>query len=126
MFALIPDYLFWHYRYGGKDVRNFSKNIIWFLWNFFSISLLLRTLFVPWQRLDEHGQKGNLQSYFEAFIITTVMRIVGAGIRLVFIAIGLVVIVVALIALIALSIVWFIVPFILLGAFITGFIFLFI
>lgn len=110
MLALVPDYLHWHYRYGKKDTRIFFVNIIWFLWHFFSIGLLLRTLLVPWQRLDEHGRKGNLQSYFEAFILTTLMRLVGAGMRLVFISFGLIAISCTFLIGIFISLVWIILP----------------
>lgn len=126
MFSLIPDYFYWHYVYGGKEVRNFFKNIVWFLWNFFSIELLLKTLFVPWQRLREDGRKGDLWSYVEAFIITTLMRVIGAGMRTIFIAVGLVVISIILLIGIVISLVWFIIPLILVGALITGIIFLFL
>jgi len=126
MFSLIPDYFYWHYTYGGKDVRNFFKNIVWFLWNFFSIELLLKTLFVPWQRLQEQGRKGDLRSYVEAFIITTLMRIIGAGMRIIFIVVGLLVIGVVSVIGIVVSLVWFFIPLILVGAFITGIIFLFL
>ena len=126
MFSLIPDYFYWHYTYGGKDVRNFFKNIIWFLWNFFSIELLAKTLFVPWQRLQEQGRKGDLQSYVEAFIITTLMRIIGACMRIILISIGAVVTSFVLIVGVFVSLVWFVIPFILVGAFITGIIFLFL
>jgi hypothetical protein len=124
MFSLVPEYFYWHYRYGSKDVRVFFGNIIWFLWNFFSVGLLLRTLFVPWQRLDEHGQKGNIQSYFEAFVITTMMRFVGAFIRIIFIILGLIVVaIVSVIAFFA-SILWLIIPVLPLALFVLGFYFI--
>ena len=126
MFSLIPDYFYWHYTYGGKDVRNFFKNIVWFLWNFFSIELLAETLFVPWQRLQEQGRKGDLWSYVEAFIITTMMRIIGACMRLILIIMGLVVTSFVLIVGVIVSLVWFAMPVLLVGAFITGIVFLFL
>jgi len=126
MFSIIPDYFYWHYTYGGKDVRNFFKNIVWFLWNFFSVGLLVQTLFVPWQRLREHGRKGDIQSYFEAFIITTLMRIIGAGMRLILITIGIIVTSFAVIIGAIVSLVWFIIPLIMVAGFITGVVFLFI
>ncbi|MFA6297087.1 MAG: hypothetical protein WC629_00835 [Candidatus Paceibacterota bacterium] len=126
MFSIIPDYFYWHYRYGGKDVQDFFKNIVWFLWNFFSVGLLMKTLFVPWQRLREYGRKGDLWSYVEAFIITTLMRIIGAGMRLIFITIGIIATSIVLVIGIVVSLVWFIIPLLMVGGFITGIVFLFI
>src|SRR5688572_8031457 len=106
----LMDYLFWHYRNGISDAKNLSKNLLWFLWNFFSINLLLKTLFSPWQKLNERRTKGSLQSFFESLVINTLMRLVGAVIRLIFIFLGLIIIAFSAVLLFFFNILWLIMP----------------
>lgn len=96
------------------------SNYLWFVGNFFSINLLLKTLISPWKRLSVSGGKGGEESFVGAFIINTLMRIVGLFIRLFTISIG----VVCLIAVVGLSVlvalVWLCLPAIIIGMFFAG------
>lgn len=118
-------YLRWHYEKGPRDVLEFSKNILWFIWNFFSVTLLFKTLFYPWQRLEEHHKRGDLAGLTEALIINTLMRLIGAFIRIVFIVVGLVAMVLGFFLAIALEVLWFLLPFVVVGSFIFGLILVF-
>jgi len=124
MSSILSDYLSWHYSRGIKDANELSKNLLWFLWNFFSIGLLLKTLFYPWQRLQEQRRKGDVSSIFETLIINTFMRLIGAFIRLIFIFIGLVTFLISSIFLFILQILWFLFPILIVGSVVTGFIIL--
>lgn len=64
------------------------ENYIWFVANFFSITLLLRTLLSPWRRLSVSSGRGGEESFFGALLINTLMRGVGFLIRLITIFVG--------------------------------------
>ena len=83
-------YLRWHYTQGVIDLVNNVINLLWFVFNFFSIPLLLRTFFVPFHRLQETAVKGfNIEQWAQAFLVTTLMRLVGALLRTFLIALGI-------------------------------------
>jgi hypothetical protein len=84
-------YLRWHYTQGVIDLVNNIINFLWFVYNFFSIPLLLRTFFVPFHRLQETAVKGfNIEQWAQALLVTTLMRLVGALLRTFLIAIGII------------------------------------
>ncbi|MSR78646.1 MAG: hypothetical protein EXS59_00665 [Candidatus Taylorbacteria bacterium] len=113
-------YIIWHYTRAWRDMMRLVSNYLWFVGNFFSINLLLKTLISPWKRLSVSGGKGGEESFVGAFIINTLMRIVGLFIRLFTISIG----VVCLIAVVGLSVlvalVWLCLPAIIIGMFFAG------
>jgi hypothetical protein len=88
--TILPIYLSWHYFSALKDYSRVSKNLLWFVFNFFSINLLLETLFSPWKRLsgDEYGGKDS--NAFTDFIVNILMRISGFIIRICTIALGII------------------------------------
>ena len=87
---LIPYYLRWHYGRALKGVADIFLNIVWFLWHFFSIGILSKTLFAPWERLQEKRERGlDIEGFFGTLLINLIMRVVGAIVRLTFISIGL-------------------------------------
>jgi hypothetical protein len=94
MFAihLVPfliSYIAWHYSLGLKDLFGLIRNFLWFSGHIFSIPLLFRTLFSPWKRMNEAYPKGlNLSNIGEALLVNTLMRLVGALVRLSAIFIG--------------------------------------
>ncbi|MDD5318563.1 MAG: hypothetical protein PHF79_01940 [Candidatus Pacebacteria bacterium] len=115
-------YIRWHYGKALADVYEFSLNCLWFFYNFFSIGLLANTLFVPWQRLEEHHKGGfDLVASLEAFFVTSMMRLVGAMIRIFMIAIGLVAILGAFILSVLGFVVWLVLPIIIILFFLVGF-----
>jgi hypothetical protein len=88
--ATLPGYyLWWHYTTALVDFGGVVRNLAWFLWNFFSIPLLLKTLIAPWRRLvDTEVSKSGIETLLSHVIINTVMRIVGLGARVVTISFG--------------------------------------
>jgi hypothetical protein len=97
MLGVAFHYFRWHYSNGIQDFFRVWGNFIWFFFNFFSITLLLGTLFSPFHRLDEGYAKGLYPSkWLETFIVNTLMRLIGACIRLFLIAVGCVALVATL------------------------------
>jgi len=82
-------YTKWHYSRAIISLFITWKNLAIFLFEFFSIKSLFLKFFSPWKRKGEEHKKGSgLESWFESFVINTLMRIVGMMVRSVVILIG--------------------------------------
>ena len=82
MALLAVQYLRWHYTQGVIDLVHVVGNFVWFFYEFFSIRLLLSTLFVPFHRLNETGPTGlDLGRMAEKLVVNSLMRLVGALMR---------------------------------------------
>lgn len=71
-------YIAWHYSGALASWTRIARDIAWFLAHYFSIRLLLRTLFAPWKRLDATEDK----SFFAWLVTATLMRLVGVLVRI--------------------------------------------
>lgn len=84
-------YLKWHYGKALVTTFTFWKNILIFIFNFFSIKSLSGNFFTPWKRLAEnYPVKFNFKAYTFTFLVNTIMRIVGVFLRSIIIFIGLI------------------------------------
>lgn len=111
----------WYYSTALRNLFKIWRDFVWFFYHFFSIGVLFRTLFSPWRRLDEGYKKGlELEAWFETFIVNSLMRVVGAMMRMLFIIIGLVALILITISIVPLILAWIIFPFVLLALFIIG------
>ena len=117
--VLLPQYIFWHYSYAFLDLKKSSGNIIWFVWNFFSIDILLKTLITPWRRLAK-DQGSRHPSFFSNFLINMIMRLVGLFIRGTTVFSGLVVFGFTSLSLAMGFILWLIAPFLIVSIFLYG------
>lgn len=123
---LIISYGMWHYTRALSDLLHNYKSLIWFLYNFFSIPLLLNTFFAPWKRMSEARKKGfDPGDFFEKLIVNTVMRVVGVLCRTIIIAFGAAVIAGAVILEVIFFFVWLAAPVLIVALFINGFALLF-
>lgn len=111
----IARYIGWHY---GKGLEGFFLtwwNVIWFIYHFFSIPLLIRTLFEPFQRLQEkHGKGLDMAQIASAIAVNTIMRLVGATARGAVIAVGIIMLAFALAGGFVLLVSWLLLPFLVL------------
>lgn len=122
-FLIVPHYVSWHYTTGLAGYISLMRTFGWFFWNFFSINVLFKTLFEPFQRLKEtsKGKGLDLEAMFSALATTIIMRIVGFLFRSFIIVIGLLaILVMEIIALIGL-LAWVLLPFLLIAVVILGF-----
>jgi hypothetical protein len=88
---LVPYYLHWHYGEALQSIVRIIRNFIWFTGHLFSIGLLLKTLFTPWQRIMDYGEKNQTMSdVVGTYVVNILMRFAGGIIRLVVISMGLV------------------------------------
>ena len=84
-------YVKWHYGRGLRELFGVAGNFLWFVTNFFSFKLLLKTLFSPWKRLGENYEGGfNLGAFASTFIVNGLMRTFGFITRLLVLLVGFV------------------------------------
>lgn len=88
--AIIVRYLVWHYSLAVLQFSRVYKNITVFLYNFFSIPILLKTFFAPWRRMGESypEDKTQLVEIISSFVVNMIVRMVGVVMRSVIILIG--------------------------------------
>lgn len=124
---IVPHYISWHYTKAISDLIVLFKNFIWFIWNFFSIHILLKTLFVPFQKLSvKASTKGfDIEGFFSALVTNLLMRFVGFLIRSFFIVLGIFSLVVFSVAYSIFFLIWMVMPLALLSIFVLGVIALF-
>jgi hypothetical protein len=121
-FLIAPYYITWHYSRALAGISTITGNFIWFSWHFFSVGVLARTLFAPWQRIHEEHKRGlDISGWLSTFLINLVMRGVGVFIRMIFIILGLVSMILAALAGMIVFLVWLVLPL----AIIIGIIFAF-
>jgi len=112
-FALIlPQYIRWHYSDGFRGIFDVAGDLVWFVYHFFSLPLLAKTLFSPWRRLKENQRTNIIEPslLFGNLVINSIMRFVGFGVRIMTIGIGFVVILMLLVATVVVSVLWLCMP----------------
>lgn len=119
-FLIAPYYISWHYTTAIISYFKIWSNFLWFVNDFFSIQILIRTLFAPWQRIRENYNAGSLdvQGFFESLVANILMRIVGAIVRLITIIIGIIFLLIVFTAGLLGFFIWLLLPFLILFVFI--------
>jgi len=116
-------WLYWQFYEMPKFLLQVWNNYFMFATNYFSLPILLKSLFSPWRRYNWSYPKGfDLVEFFNTFISNIFSRILGALMRVVLIIAGFLfqIFVVIIGAIIFLA--WMLIPFII----IAGFLFVFI
>jgi hypothetical protein len=109
-------YIKWHYSQGLIELNNFFNNIFWFVLNFFSIRLLIRTLFSPWHMMGEsYGDIFKVSEFMSSFVVNILMRIVGFIFRVLTIFISFVFIILTIASFVVSFVVWIFAPIIAFG-----------
>ena len=104
----------WYFFEQPRAIIRGWKNLLKFNLEYFSIPLLLRTLFSPWRRYRwSYGRGFDFRRYLEAFVSNAISRGLGAILRIFLIIIGLVLETLLLIGGIVGLILWFIWPLVL-------------
>jgi len=85
-------WLEWQFFDESKNILAAWKNFLRFGVNYFSLPLLLKTLFSPWRKYSmSYGRRLDFNRYFEAFTFNLFSRFMGAILRISLIFIGLLV-----------------------------------
>lgn len=84
---IIKNYFLWHYSLALVAWWRIYLNLLWFLYHFFSVPVIVRTLFSPWRRLAEPYPKGfNPGAAAETLVVNGLMRLFGLVVRLLFLS----------------------------------------
>ena len=86
------EYFAWHYSSGINEFLKAWKNVHWFWYHFFSVPILINTLFQPYRRIQEKYKRGfDPERFFETLIVNLIMRVSGFIVRTVFLLTALII-----------------------------------
>ncbi|MBU4284905.1 hypothetical protein KKF60_01715 [Patescibacteria group bacterium] len=114
--AIILVFWKWYYGEAMKNVLNAWRNFIIFALNYFSIPLLLKTLFAPWKRDITRKPRGlDIKKFLDYLAFNLISRGLGFLVRLVTILVGIVFLILVAVAGAIFFAFWLVLPLILLG-----------
>lgn len=103
----------WHFFQMPKFLLGVWKNYILFATNYFSLPLLLTTLFSPWRRNAWRLPKiFDIQEYANVFISNIFSRLIGFILRIVLIIIGVIFQIIVLLFGMIVILAWILIPFV--------------
>jgi len=116
---ILFQWFFWHFFEMPEEIIRIWKNFLKFNLEYFSIKLLIKTLFFPWRKYQvSYGRGFDIGRFFESFLSNLIFRILGAIIRSGLILIGLLVQIFIIFIGIIILILWLFLPiFLILGLF---------
>ncbi len=116
---LVIGFLQWWYGPGWRDAGNRILGRVKSTYQFFSIAMLLRTLFLPWRRIISYSE-GSLQQRLRAAVDNLVSRGVGFSIRIMALLTAVVLMTLTFVIGGALVILWPLLPLISVGLMVGG------
>ncbi|MCD5382394.1 MAG: hypothetical protein LR017_03755 [Candidatus Pacebacteria bacterium] len=109
--TILPGYLAWHYTRAFGDITRVWINFLWFTEHFFSIRLLLRTLFAPWRRIvEERTKRFDIEDILGTIVVNVFSRFLGALVRLPIICVGVLALCLVCIGGVCLYVIWCVAP----------------
>lgn len=115
-------YLVWHYFDMPKLILVGWKNYLYFIFNYFSVFTLLKTLFSHWHKYRLFYAKSfEPWKYFETAVFNLFSRIIGFLLRIIFIICGILGEIFVFLSGLVLLLLWLALPFILILGFFYGF-----
>lgn len=111
----------WQYLDVPVFILRVWRNYLRFYLNYFSIHLLIRTLFAPWRRYKwSMGRGFDIGRWVEATISNTISRVLGAIMRTSLILVGIIIELFVFISGVFIFVLWLILPFLIIGGFCFG------
>jgi len=120
---VIRDILIWWYTTGWRQRLKAAEARLDGIVDYFSIGLLLKTLFAPFRQISAGQVDGPLDAQMRAFFDRLFSRSIGAVVRLIVMCIGLVTLACSAVVAMFILVVWAVLPvlpFVGLGLFIMG------
>jgi len=106
-------WLKWHFFETPKNILKAFSNFLLFNLNYFSIPLLLKTLFCHWRRYyDSYGKSFDIKRYAQVFLGNMISRIMGFIFRSITILIGIIFEILIFLSGIIVFVVWIFLPLI--------------
>lgn len=120
--VLFAQYVRWHFLDAPRAIIQGWGNILWFNTNYFSVGLLLKTLFAPWKGITWQKNRGfNIGNVIEVAASNIISRLVGATVRTPIIILGLLGTIGILLIGVALILFWLLLPVLIPVTFVYGF-----
>ena len=111
-------WLKWHFYKMPKFLLGVWKNYILFALNYFSLPILLKSLFAPWRRYRWNYPKWfDIGEFISTLISNVFSRLIGALVRLVLIVIGILFQIFVIFAGLIIFLLWILIPFIIIAGF---------
>lgn len=109
---VVSHYFLWHYSIALVRFTSIYRDLVFFVADFFSLPILLKSFLAPWRRLSEPypEDKFNISEILAVFVVNSLMRLVGIIMRAFIIVIGLVALVVIIILYPVLLVLWLALP----------------
>ena len=115
-------WIVWHFYEMPKFLLKVWNNYILFALNYFSLPILLRSLFSPWRKYRWNYPKWfKIGEFIGTFVSNMFSRLLGALMRIVLIAVGILFQLFVILAGLVIILLWILVPLIV----IAGFLFVF-
>ncbi len=113
---VIGHYFIWHYGRAVRDLTRIYRNLIVFVFNFFSVSILVNSYFAPWRRMGEAYPKKSVDpfDYFSTFTVNLIMRCVGIFMRTIVIVLGMASTILMILSYPVVLLVWLVLPLVVL------------
>ena len=119
---IVGIWAFWYFVEMPKEILQAWKNFLRFNFNFFSIPLLLKTLFSHWKRYYwVRGRGFNFSEYFNVLFSNLTSRFLGAMVRFVLIIVGIFCEILVFLFGLTIFVGWFFLPIILVLGIFLGF-----
>jgi len=112
----------WYYTQAVKGLIKIWRNFIIFVEEYYSIPLLIKTLFHPWRRdITKYGRGFSFKKFFETLSFNLISRSIGFSARITIIIIGVLCLVGIMVSGFLALIIWIILPLVLLVFIMVGF-----
>jgi len=92
-YPMIVGFFYWWLRDAPEEILHVSKEIIVYVYSYFSVPLLLRTLFDPWKKDEIDTTNMSLDDIIKVKFANLISRLVGAIVRSITILVGLLIII---------------------------------
>ena len=100
----------WWYGNGWKSRLAMTKNALIKSLDFYSINLILRTLFSPYRQISAESAGGSIGINFRAMIDKLISRVVGFIVRSFVLIFGMIVIIIQTLTGVVIGILWLFIP----------------
>lgn len=116
--SIFVAWVLWHFNEMPRFLFGIWNDYILFASNYFSLPILLKSLFAPWRRYKWNYPKGfNIVEFFNTLISNIFSRFLGALVRVVLISIGILFQIFVLLIGIAVILFWILLPVIIIVSF---------